>query len=211
MGKFFKKIGRGIKKFSKSKLGKVVGIAAGVGLTAVGVGAGVKALKAAKAMKGIGSAASKVKKGKGILGVFKRKDANDTMVKGGVSRLAKRLARKADRKQRRLDRKQARLMLKQTGLDQSVAAAREALGGGEISSKVREAGESELNKGIEKFKENFLNEDDGGDSSNDATATNASNDRLVVDQPMSTGAKVALGVGAAGVAYGAAKALGLIK
>jgi len=61
MAKFFKKIGQGIKKVAKSKVGKIIGVAAGIGLTAVGVGAGIKAIKVAKAVKGAHTAAKAAK------------------------------------------------------------------------------------------------------------------------------------------------------
>lgn len=129
MANVFKKIGRGIKKFAKSKVGKVVLTVAGVAAGATVAGKLINARKAAKALqagKGLMQGKKALKKGKGLFAGLK--NAKESIFSGGVDRLSKKIKRKAARQQARLDRKQAKLDGKKSKLEQSLQAAKDALG-----------------------------------------------------------------------------------
>jgi type IV secretory pathway TrbL component len=213
MAKFFKKIGKGIKKFAKSKVGKVVGIVAGVGATAVGAGFAIKGIKAAKAAKALVAAnkakgllskgKSALKKAKGIGGsaVISEKE-NKALFGGGIDRLAKKIKKKSSKQQSKIDKKQAKLDGKQDNLDKSLMAAQEALGsGGAMNEETDDKGwlEEQLDrvKGLKK-----LRDSDVDDSSAPLPASS---------EGMTTGAKVATGAALLAGGYGVGKLLGFIR
>jgi len=212
---WLKKVRKKLKKFGRTKFGKALKIVGGVGLAAVGVGAGVKiakGLKAAKAARGIGAkAGSVVKAGKGILG---SKSMTDTEKKGlfgnSISRLSKKINRKAARKQKRIDRKQAKLDKKNSALQDQLAAARGILGSNDLEMEVEDKDWiSEQKQKLDDARERFF----GGGDSEDSEDTELQTKQASMGGPdASKSLKAAAGVGGGlALGWGIGKLTGLIK
>lgn len=143
--KGLKKLGSKLKKFSKSKVGKVLKGAVAIGATVAGVGLGVKAIKAGKLAANLGKAskvakgtkekggllkglfAGKGKQSKGLGREVLTKGESETVLKGSIGRMAK-----------KFKKSQLKTAKQKAELEQAAAAIKEQLGGDELSAAAKQ-------------------------------------------------------------------------
>lgn len=202
MARGLKKLGRGLKKFAKSKVGKIALITAGVagagfgGAALLGAAKGGKILSALKAGKGKGGMLkglfrkkSSVQKGLQGEGVTDAEGAE--IMKGSLGRLSKKLRKRLAKNQ--TEREQ---------LQKISGELREGLGDGSLQGDAADAARDALPEIEAAAREDIQSDDKGGDNIDNVNAS--------ADKANAGGTIVKLALGGLGL-WGIGKATGLIK
>lgn len=204
---WLKRARKKLKKFGRTKFGKVLKVVGGIGLAAAGVGVGVKlarGIEAAKGVKGIGAKVRVILRGKKGIGgsADMTQEQKKGLFGGSIDRLSRKIKRKAGRKAEKYARKLAKYEGKQASLEKSLEAARESLGSGGVVSDEVDDSEwlDEQKKNLRQLKREFNGE---ADEARESDADESDNDTPEPAKPMSSGAKTALGIaGGAAVSWG---------